>query len=237
MANSKKSNRTKKIKGLKFDKSPERMEPKEIETELVEPVDTAKITITMNVDQAYVLMGAMEFYARIHIGQFDHLEWTFINHDLRRDFIWRDQDNRDELRKHLNAARDIIFPELSKLGRGASHGIHSTEIVEGAHDAWDIYQSVRRALAIHRNPNPKGIDRWSVSYDKPYGISKKNPLPVVEMVPEGLDNQISGVCDVCGNQQFRAYRYKVLSSKPANGKWVPFGWVCVDCKTTTFDEG
>jgi hypothetical protein len=150
--------------------------------------DTAKLTITLNVEQAYVLMHAMEFYARIHIGQFDHLEWAFISHDLRRDFIWRDQDKRDELRRLLNAARDIVFPELVHMGSNASHGIHSTDIVEGAHDAWDIYQSVRRTLAFHRNPNPEGIERWRVCYDKPFGVSKRNPLPVVAMVPGGIEN-------------------------------------------------
>jgi hypothetical protein len=165
-----------------------KVEPQQVPVVREDERDTAKLTITINVEQAYVLMTAMEFYARIHIGQFEHIEWAFTNHDLRRDFIWKNQEKRDELRRLLNEARGIIFPELVHMGPNASHGIHSTEIVEGAHDAWDIYQSVRRVLAFHRNPNPKGIDRWSVSYNKPHGVSRRNPLPVVGMVPGGVSD-------------------------------------------------
>jgi len=40
-----------------------------------EPVaDTAKVTITMSIDQAYYVMNALELHARLHIGQFDHLD-------------------------------------------------------------------------------------------------------------------------------------------------------------------
>lgn len=145
-----------------------------------EPVDNAKVTITLSVEQAYSLMNAVEFYARIHIGQFD-----FIDTDLsmandcngKERGFWRDQNKRETLRWHLNEARSITFPELEDVGKNGSHGIFSDQIAPRAHDAWDIYQVVRHALAIHRDPNPKG---WGgVAYDKPMSVSETNPLPTV----------------------------------------------------------
>ena len=144
-----------------------------------EPVDNSKVTITMTIDQAYTVMNAMEFYARIHIGQFDHIDWEFVMaqdcNGKDRDF-WRNEKDREDLRRMLDTSRDIIFPELKQIGRGGSHGIYSHAISPRAHNAWDIYQVIRRELAIHREPNPTS---YSTSYNTPMSVSESNPLPVV----------------------------------------------------------
>jgi hypothetical protein len=146
------------------------------------PVDTATVSITMTVDQAYVLMNAMEFYARIHIGQFDTLDtefaWNGIDCNGNEREFWRNDDARTQLRWHLNEARSIIFPELESVGANGSHGIVSDGISPDAHEAWDIYQVVRRELAIHRDPNPTD---YSVSYNSPLKTSTTNPLPKVRI--------------------------------------------------------
>lgn len=151
---------------------------------VITTVDNTKVTITMNLDQAYTVMNAMEFYARMHVGQFDKIDMEFsMATDCtgkERDF-WRDQNKRDHLRMLLNRARSIIFPELECVGVNGSHGIFSTQISPGSHNAWDIYQTVRHALAIHRDPNPTG---FSTSYNTPMSISEKNPLPVVKITKE-----------------------------------------------------
>ena len=155
-------------------------------TVVKEPVaDTAKVTITMSIDQAYYVMNALELHARLHIGQFDHLDWEFVSHGNKRDF-WRDQEQRDQLRTHLIGARDIIFPELKQMGFGGSYGIfNQSNIGETAHVAWDMYQCVRYQVAYYRNPSPDQVTGWSVSYNKPMQSSEKHALPVVEIIKDG----------------------------------------------------
>lgn len=153
-----------------------------------EPVvkpDNTKVMITMSIDQAYYVMNALELHARLHIGQFDHLDWEFVSHGKEREF-WRDQEHRDLLRYHLNGARDIIFPELKRLGYSASYGIfNQTEISESAHVAWDMYQCVRYQVAYYRNPTPDPIHEWSVSYNRPMKSSEIHMLPQVDIIKDG----------------------------------------------------
>lgn len=162
--------------------------PKTKKTVVKEPVavkDDVKVTITMSIDQAYYVINALELHARLHIGQFDHLDWEFVSHGKDREF-WRDEEQRDQLRVHLNGARDIIFPELKLLGSGASHGIfNQTSIGESAHVAWDMYQCVRYQLAYYRNPTPDPVHDWSVSFNRPMKSSEKHEMPKVEIIKDG----------------------------------------------------
>jgi hypothetical protein len=153
-----------------------------------EPVavkDNAKVTITMSIDQAYFVIHALELHARLHIGQFEHLDWEFLSHGKDRDF-WRDEEQRDQLRAHLLGARNIIFPELNKMGFGGSYGIfNQLNIGETAHVAWDMYQCVRYQLAYYRNPNPDMVHEWSVSYNRPMRSSEIHEMPTVELFKDG----------------------------------------------------
>jgi hypothetical protein len=152
-----------------------------------EPVDKSKVIITLNLDQAYMLMNAMEFYARVHIGQFDAISREFTAHadcnGKSRDWLWKNDCTRKELEFYLNKSRELIFPELKSVGVYGSHGIYSTEISPYAHDAWDLYQVIRRELALHREPNPTS---FSNSYNHPMKSSETNPLPEVRIrIPPG----------------------------------------------------
>ena len=161
--------------------------PKNVVKEPVKVTDEATVTITMSIDQAYYVTNALELHARLHIGQFDNLDWEFLTHGKEREF-WRDQVQRDELRYHLERARDIIFPELKQLGSGASHGIfNQSSIGETAHVAWDMYQCVRYQLAYYRNPTPDPVHEWSVSFNKPMQSSEMHKLPIVTIMKKGID--------------------------------------------------
>jgi ribosomal protein L44E len=41
------------------------------------------------------------------------------------------------------------------------------------------------------------------------------------------------VCKKCGKKQVRVYRYKKLENSK-NGKWIPLGWACVECRKMEF---
>jgi len=155
-----------------------------------EKSDNAKLTLTVNMDQAYTLMNAMEMYARLHIGQFDHIDtefaWNGQNCNGEDRHFWENSSVRASLRKHLTEAREIIFPELRVIGPNGSHGIYSHKISPSAHNAWDIYQVVRHTLAVHREPNPIG---FSTSYNEPMQVSEKNPLPTAIIKNEKPDNK------------------------------------------------
>ena len=134
-----------------------------------------KVTIILNKEQAHSVMAALELYSRVHMGQFDNLDWEFVTHGVNRDF-WRDQGKRDELRSLLNRAKQIIFPELVQ---NSYQGICSTKIPNSARDAWDLYQSLRHKLSWYNNPNPDDMSRWSNSYSEPFKTSTEHKVPVV----------------------------------------------------------
>jgi hypothetical protein len=134
-----------------------------------------EVIVKMNIDQARSVMAALEFYARMHMGQFDSLDWQFVTHSRTRNF-WRDQRSRDDARLYAEQLRRTIFPELEK---NASYGIASPEIPDSARDAWDLYQSLRHNIAWYVKPNPDQLERWTTSYDVPFKQSTKHDLPVV----------------------------------------------------------
>ena len=94
--------------------------------------------------QARVLCNACELYTRLHIGQFDHLIWEFMNVKDMSHIANRN----DVARSLLSALRALYFPDLG-TNTGASYGVGHDEQSD---IAWDIYQVVRHVQAWHEHP-------------------------------------------------------------------------------------
>lgn len=118
-----------------------------------------KVTLTMNEKQAAVLMKALDLHSRLRFGQMHFLDDIYL--DKKYD--------ADAVREHLEAIKDIIFPEI----RGST--AHSTRRYEPdpGQISWDIYQVLRHGLAWHQHPEGGG------------GMSFADPLPASdEPLPE-----------------------------------------------------
>jgi len=115
-----------------------------------------KYILEMDEEQAILTKSALEFYARIIIGQ-----WNMIGElclDLHDEGYAKKKDALDEGMYDL---RKIVYPDLPK---GASYGVTSKE---KSCLVWEIYQVLRHCMAWTRSP--KG--GWKVEFDKPISFS------------------------------------------------------------------
>lgn len=100
--------------------------------------------LTLNEEQARVLMTACEFYARIKMGQFGEIAWHCAKKHCPND--------PRAVEEAWLALRKLLFPDLQ--GVGHSYGIGDDE---KADTAFDIYQIVRQHFG-----DPRGV----FSYNK-----------------------------------------------------------------------
>lgn len=119
-----------------------------------------KYIIEMNEEQLVTVNTALEFYARMMIGQ-----WQEIGtHCL--DFADDDYcEKKEKLDEGLAKLRPIAFPDLP-ADLSASHGVMA---VDKALSAWEIYEVLRNRLAWTKNPE----GGWSVDFQKPISFSGK----------------------------------------------------------------
>lgn len=138
-----------------------------------------KVTITMNENQAYVVKNLLEFSTRMLIGQFEELDALFT-HQTKNTF-WRDDRRRADLKVHMQAARQDIYPELHP---GSYLGIGGAETPEIAKVAWDVFKTIDHALAYNKHPGGKypGFPK-TVNFDAVRGKSQE-PLPAVTVITE-----------------------------------------------------
>jgi hypothetical protein len=120
-----------------------------------------KFTLTFNEKQAQVLMSALEFYSRVHMGQF---------HVISDEFRFEHEFNQDNAHFYLDRLREMIFPELES---NEYYGIYN-DIVGPGQEAWDIYQVIRHARAWKRHPE----GGWTVDFSTPIEAGKE-PLPEI----------------------------------------------------------
>lgn len=121
--------------------------------------------LNLTEEEATVVLQAMEFFVRIRIGQWRELielclPMTNINDDRS---VEEYLEKQESIEIFLMAARKIVMPELPKDLHG-SYGVYNhkdTTIL------WEIYQTLRRTRAFHRNPS----GGHTVDFDPPLGIS------------------------------------------------------------------
>ena len=133
---------------------------------------TKKYTLTMNEEQAQLLVKALDLYSRIGIGQFEEVLQVY---DPTAKLS---PGTRDDIRQQLDFAKAAAGHPAN-----GSYGIHSPEVRDEFRAAYDIQQVVRNRLAYDRKPegNPS-----SVHFDEPRQISKV-PLPTIVSSNVGQD--------------------------------------------------
>jgi hypothetical protein len=135
-----------------------------------------KVTIEMTAEQAYTLMEALEFFSRIHMGQFDVLEYN-LQMDKYDTRIKRPEYDRKLAQAYLDSAKHIIFGGIQP---GAYMGIADTN--KRSRTSWDIYQQLRHDTTVYRLPDEPRENRGN-AYDKVQPISDE-PLPKVTITGE-----------------------------------------------------
>ncbi len=118
-----------------------------------------KVTLTLNEKQLAVMMGALDLYSRVGWGQLRFLDDVYADRDY----------DRDAVREHLDAIKEIVFPDLEGADVRQPRP-KRTQV------SWDIYQVIRHAYAWHRHPEG-GI---TVNFDKPM-LTSGEPLPEIQI--------------------------------------------------------
>lgn len=134
------------------------------------------VTMRLTAEQAYTMMEALEMYSRIHMGQFDQIEYT-LQLDTFIPELHRQKYDRDLAKQYLESARSVIFNEL--VG-GAYIGINQTS--ERSKVSWDLYQQLRHSVTVFKTPYIP-LDQRGNAYDKTHPISKE-PLPKISVTEE-----------------------------------------------------
>lgn len=137
-----------------------------------------KVTITMEEEQANILMEALDFYSRWLEGQFGEGENLFRRY-IGPYAIWPSRPHGLDifpdyrmLGKLLELARDAAMPQLE---RGAYIGIYEAPKV--ARIAYDMRTKIEHDLSWYHQP---GGD-IGVKFDEPMHLVKELPLPEVRI--------------------------------------------------------
>jgi len=137
-----------------------------------------KVQITMTLDQARILMRAMDLYMRLLMGQFDELDHLFSFYGDNAVKYSRDSKMRSEFEHLLKEARRCIYPELAD---NAYYGITGGLVPPNATIIYDMYKALDHDISWY--VNPKGD--WTVNFDKPMHWYKKLPLPEIKVFEDG----------------------------------------------------
>lgn len=142
------------------------------------------IQMEMTLNQANIIVNALDLYSRMYMGQFSSL-YSFLrmNEVAGRDLIDRDfhekMDAYDEAEVHLKK-----FAETLGFSYNGSWGILSKEIHNEAREAFDIQQVLRQVESWTRKGKELGKDErdWTemmgVNFDDPMFCSGKEPVKV-----------------------------------------------------------
>lgn len=140
---------------------------------------TTKVQITMTVEQARVMMRAMDLYMRLLMGQFEELEHLFFAEE--NDPVFErtsDYQAREQLKYYLKRVKMHVYPTLEL---GAYWGITGRPCPERATMAYDMYKTMDHAISWYQNPRGD----ITVNYDKPMHWYKNVPLPEVKVFDNG----------------------------------------------------
>lgn len=122
--------------------------------------EKTKYVLEMDEEQVVTINAALEFYARIMVGQWQEIGERCL--DLADDDYC---DKKEKLDKGLAKLRPIAFPDLP-ADLSASRGVTA---VDKALSAWEIYEVLRHRLAWTRYPE----GGWGVDFQKPISFSGK----------------------------------------------------------------
>lgn len=140
-----------------------------------------KVRVTMTPNQAKIVMRACELMSRLRCGQLDHvideiedIQFASIPKEgqANRDAFDKIIENRDVIKEHAAAIKQLMFPELK--GYYSSYGVGHEERSD---IAWEVYTTIRHAVSWHEHPEG-GI---TVNFNTPMQWSQ-TPLPKCEII-------------------------------------------------------
>jgi hypothetical protein len=116
-----------------------------------------QVTITCTPEQAYVISGALEFFARIGMGQLTEIDYLAkTNRLMYSKTAVPNSDGKlsiestEELREALIAAQKVLGFD----GAGHSHGIASDRVHHDMRFCHEMHKVLAKELAMQRDPNP-----------------------------------------------------------------------------------
>ena len=115
-----------------------------------------KYILEMNEDQAQILTDALEFYARMSIGQWNELAELVLNLD--------DDEYVDKERKMVNRLMKLRYIAFPDLPIDASYSVTSKPL---ACLAWELYTVVRHRIAWTNHPE----GGMTVNFDPPISFT------------------------------------------------------------------
>lgn len=130
--------------------------------------------LTINDEQAGVLMEALDMYFRVGMGQLREVGGHLVPFKLPSEEY---RSRRDAVDEALRQVRALAMPELH---RNSDHGIASDAIDDSNRVACDLYDVIRHHVSWERDPT----GGWTVNFDKPRRLSTV-PLARMETVKKG----------------------------------------------------
>ena len=119
-------------------------------------------TLTLNEGQARLISKATELLARLHMGQFDHLDFALNPAERFPDSL-------------CYAMKAIMFPELDGP---TFYSISNEKLPDEARVAYDLHRVIRHRLAWDNHPEG---DKWQVDFDEPRQLGAE-PLAEIQEV-------------------------------------------------------
>jgi hypothetical protein len=130
-------------------------------------------------DQARAVERALDLYARLSMGQIEELEYLVRQREIRS----AEGADKPGVADVVGLAERILpFCKAIKDALGhhphGSFGIAHQRVSRDAHRCWEIKKVLAKALAMHREPNPKFP---TVDYDGLWRRFTDDPEPRVEI--------------------------------------------------------
>lgn len=142
-----------------------------------------RILFTLTPDQALALRDALEFYARISMGQLQ-----VLSEKVREGIIPVRRESSEPRAlaspESCEAIDDLMFQVKQVLGYpgAGSMSIGHQHVHVSGHRAWEMYKVIAQALALRADPNPpfRGVhyDGLSLRYTR-------DPAPVASVLEAG----------------------------------------------------
>ena len=104
-----------------------------------------KVSIEMNMNQAKLLIRALDLYSRIGIGQIEEIENLFRFHYSDEEYY--NSEKSMEIERLLH---EVKF-EMFGLASNASYGITNDKVPDDFKVAYDMIKSLQRPIAIEEN--------------------------------------------------------------------------------------
>lgn len=135
------------------------------------------VQINVTEKQAEIISFSLEILLRLGLGQIEEL-----NYLIRANIIPNAIENPPP--KKLEEI-DLYITEIKKIlgfSRNSSLGIYNAGVHEYVKSSYEIYKTMRRQMAISKNPNPPFK---TVDYDGVITRTTSDPLPVVKVRNSG----------------------------------------------------